>query len=336
MKKFSEWLEERDPEFYNESVMGWMRGVGKKVMPYVAGAAMLGMGLGMGGKAHAGEPAQGSYKPAITKTAMGGDGGVDNLEQLKLKAEELIKKKANTPTGTKEYEKINSDTENAINDYLNAKKAQESGGGAGMQKTPQPQPKPQPKIDDGKDVKKVQPNQPAAGGEQEKVWDMLSPEWRQHKKDQQLLYDDACGIGQEILNHFTMGTMQELVDSHLDTNDAKKASNIFGDKVVDSYVKAALGNVPAANDGVKVSLLLELQKIDPNANALDVLNSIKMLKQNPSILDNIIKMCEEKVKKPPIFNAGDKLKNKANTKVFTDYVKWKISLLKQLQQGLAN
>jgi hypothetical protein len=46
MKRFSEWLEERDPDLYvefSDTVMGGIRRIGKAAMPYVAGAAALGM-----------------------------------------------------------------------------------------------------------------------------------------------------------------------------------------------------------------------------------------------------------------------------------------------------
>ena len=332
MKKFSEWLEERDPELYVEfasTVMGGIRKFGKAIMPYVAGASILGMGLGMGGNAHAGEPTQ-SNKPAAMKVAYGGDGGGggESLDQLYQKAQKLIDKKSATKPGTDEYRKLAVETEDAINDYLNAKKAQESGGvkpvGAGDQKAPQP------KVDDGQSAKKVQPSEPVAGGEQQKTLDMMSPEYKDHVKKNRTFYDELGSFEWQIVKNYITGEAKAKVEERME--NSQRAVKMFGDKTVRDFY-AAIDNPRGAEMNVlggTIQGFIGKHLVDSKVGSGDAEDSLKLLKQNPKILQDTIAFCEGEIKKVDY----QKL-NKIDRQFRKDYINYKISLLKQIQQGLA-
>lgn len=330
MKKFSEWLEERDPELYNETVMGTVRDIWGRVKAGVAGAAILGMGLGMADKAHAGEPPQ-SNKPAVMKVAYGGDGGGgESLDQLYQKAQKLIEKKSATKPGTDEYRKLAVETEDAINDYLNAKKAQESGGGvkpvgSGGQKAPQP------KVDDGQSAKKVQPSAPVAGGEQQKTFDMMSPEFKQHFKQNLKFYDEMGSIEWLIVKNYITGEAKAKVEERME--NSQRAVKMFGDKTVRDYY-AAIDN-PRGTEmnvlGGTIQGFIGKHFVDSKTFSGDAEDSLKLLKQNPKILQDTIAFCEGEIKKVDY----QKL-NKIDRQFRKDYINYKISLLKQIQQGLAS
>jgi hypothetical protein len=337
MKKFHEWLEERDPELYVEfanTVMGGIRKVGQALMPYFAGASILGMGLGMGGKAHAGEPQGGGNKPAMTKVAMGGDAG-GHLEQLELKAKKLIDQKAKTQPGTEAYKKLAVETEEAINDYLNAKKAQESsgvkptGGSSGViPKTTQP------KVDAGQDVKKDQQNLPTDKLGGDKDWDMFSPEYMQHLKNNVAITDNLSDQAESTLKNIKFGGWQERINEVKAIKSTILATKIYGEKIVDDFLKLTVPAADQYSEGKEIIRFLTKSYSNSGsfdgATVKDVPIFIKFLKENPKVLEGAKLVAEEEIK----YNYDNRFKH-SNHLFLKEFYQYQLKLIKELQNNLS-
>ena len=325
MKRFSEWLEERDPklcvEFAN-TVMGGIRSIGRATMPYIA----LGMGLGMGGKAHAEEPTDHSNKPAMVKS-YGSGGEVDlaswkaeNLRKIEAKAKignklDDARRSGDDPAETarllKIYQQMDADVEKSINDYLAAVKAQ-GGGGKPMQSKP---------MGGGEqEVPKAKPSVPMdSSGE-----DVFSDSYiMKIKRD--LNVDDIYSV-----------VLRSIADKakELKTNIGEKAVETFGDKTVETYLKLILRNGRWSIDGNKEFAKIfdnNIQKVDTKLGVLDVFDSLKILKNNPQVMQEIVSECEKSISQASKYA---ETKTKADVKVLQDVRNAKLKMLKELQQSL--
>ncbi len=330
MKRFSEWLEERDPELcveFANTVMGGIRRIGQAAMPYIAGAAALGMGLGMGGKAHAEEPTDHSNKPAMVKS-YGSGGEVDlaswkaeNLRKIEAKAKignklDDARRSGDDPAETarllKIYQQMDADVEKSINDYLAAVKAQGGGGVKPMQSKP---------MGGGEqEVSKAKPSVPMdSSGE-----DVFSDSYiMKIKRD--LNVDDMYSV-----------VLRSIADNakKLKTNIGEKAVETFGDKTVDTYLKLILRNGRWSIDGNKEFAKIfdnNIQKVDTALGVLDVFNSLKILKNNPQVMQKIVSECEKSISQASKYA---ETKTKADVKVLQDVRNAKLKMLKDLQQSL--
>ena len=330
MKRFSEWLEERDPELYVEfadTVMGGIRRIGRATMPYIAGAAALGMGLGMGGKAHAEEPTDHSNKPAMVKS-YGSGGDVDlaswkaeNLRKIEAKAKignklDDARRSGDDPAETarllKIYQQMDSDVEKSIDDYLAAVKAQGGGGVKPMQSKP---------MGGGEqEVSKAKPSVPMdSSGE-----DVFSDSYIMKIK-LDLNVDDMYSV-----------VLRSIADNakELKTNIGEKAVETFGDKTVDTYLKLILRNGRWSIDGNKEFARIfdnNIQKVDTKFGVLDVFNSLEILKKNPQVMQKIVSECEKSISQASKYA---ETKTKADVKVLQDVRNAKLKMLKELQQSL--
>lgn len=333
MKRFSEWLEERDPELYVEfadTVMGGIRRIGRATMPYIAGAAALGMGLGMGGKAHAGDPTDHSNKPSMVKS-YGSGGEVDlaswkeeNLRKIEAKAKignklDDARRSGDDPAETarllKIYQQMDADVEKSINDYLAAVKAQGGGGGGGVKPM---QSKPMGGGD--QEVPKAKPSVPMDSS----VEDVFSDSYiMKIKRD--LNVDDMYSV-----------VLRSIADNakKLKTNIGEKAVETFGDKTVDTYLKLILRNGRWSIDGNKEFAKIfdnNIQKVDPALGVLDVFNSLKILKNNPQVMQEIVSECEKSISQASKYAETN---TKADVKVLQDVRNAKLKMLKELEQSL--
>lgn len=332
MKRFSEWLEERDPELcveFANTVMGGIRSIGRATMPYIAGAAALGM-LGMGGKAHAEEPTDHSNKPAMVKS-YGSGGEVDlaswkaeNLRKIEAKAKignklDDARRSGDDPAETarllKIYQQMDADVEKSINDYLAAVKAQGGGGGGG--------------------VKPMQ-SKPMGGGEQEVS--KAKPSVPMDSSGEDVFSDSYIMKIKRDLNVDEMYSvvLRSIADKakELKTNIGEKAVETFGDKTVDTYLKLILRNVRWSIDGNKEFARIfdnNIQKVDQKFGVLDVFNSLKILKNNPQVMQEIVSECEKSISQASKYA---ETKTKADVKVLQDVRNAKLKMLKELQQVL--
>jgi len=336
MKRFTEWLEERDPELYVEfanTVMGGIRRIGKAAMPYVAGAAALGMGLGMGGKAHAGEPTDPSNKPAMVKS-YGSGGEVDlaswkaeNLRKIEAKAKignklDDARRSGDDPAETarllKIYQQMDADVQKSIDDYLAAVKAQ-GGGGSGSGGVKPMQSKPVGGGD--QEVPKAKPSVPMDSS----VEDVFSDSYiKKIKFDPNV--DDMYSV-----------YLRSIADKakEIKNNVGKEAVEKFGDKTVDTYFKLILRNERWSVDGNKEFAIIfnnNIQKVDPkHEGVIDVFNSLEILKNNPQVMQKIVSECEKSISQASKYA---ETKTKADVKVLQDVRNAKLKMLKELQQVL--
>ena len=328
MKRFSEWLEERDPELcveFANTVMGGIRRIGQAAMPYIAGVAALGM---VGGKAHAEEPTDHSNKPAMVKSY--GSGGevdlaswkADNIKKIEAKAK--IQNKLNDarrsgddPAETarllKIYQQMDADVEKSINDYLAAVKAQGGGGGVKPMQS-------KPMGGGEQEVSKAKPSVPMdSSGE-----DVFSDSYiMKIKRD--LNVDDIYSV-----------VLRSIADKakELKTNIGEKAVETFGDKTVETYLKLILRNGRWSIDGNKEFAKIfdnNIQKVDTKLGVLDVFDSLKILKNNPQVMQEIVSECEKSISQASKYA---ETKTKADVKVLQDVRNAKLKMLKELQQVL--
>jgi hypothetical protein len=334
MKKFTEWLEERDPELYVEfanTVMGGIRRIGKAAMPYVAGAAALGMGLGMGGKAHAGEPTDPSNKPAMVKS-YGSGGEVDlaswnaeNLRKIEAKAKignklDDARRSGDDPAETarllKIYQQMDADVQKSIDDYLAAVKAQGGGGGGG-----------------GGGVKPIQ-SKPMGGGEQEVP--KAKPSVPMDSSGEDVFSDSYIKKIKNSKDEVDLSLISDIVyiakyaGSQKANIPSVEAIEKFGDKAVDNYLKLTCRNPRVSIDGKEYFGTIFAKNMK-NDGVDNVFNSLEILKNNPQVMQKIVSECEKSISQASKYA---ETKTKADVKVLQDVRNAKLKMLKELQQVL--
>lgn len=328
MKRFSEWLEERDPELcveFANTVMGGIRRIGQAAMPYIAGAAALGMGLGMGGKAHAEEPTDHS-KPAMVKS-YGSGGEVDlaswkaeNLRKIEAKAKignklDDARRSGDDPAETarllKIYQQMDADVEKSINDYLAAVKAQGGGGG----------------------VKPMQ-SKPMGGGEQEVS--KAKPSVPMDSSGEDVFSDSYIKKLKYSNDEINDGLISDIVyiakyaESQKANDSSVRAIEKFGDKAVDNYLKLTCRNSRISIDGKEYFSTIFAKNMK-NDGVDNVFNSLEILKKNPQVMQKIVSECEKSISGA---SKHAETNTKADVKVLQDVRNAKLKMLKELQQVL--
>jgi hypothetical protein len=328
MKRFSEWLEERDPDLYVEfadTVMGGIRRIGRATMPYIAGAAALGMGLGMGGKSHAEEPNDHSNKPSMVKS-YGSGGEVDlaswkeeNLRKIEAKAKignklDDARRSGDDPSETarllKIYQQMDADVEKSIDDYLAAVKAQGGGGVKPMQSKP---------MGSGdQEVSKVKPSIPMDSTDEDVFSDSYIKKIKNSKDEVDLsLISDIVYIA-------------KYAESQKANIPSVEAIEKFGDKAVDNYLKLTCRNPRVSIDGKEYFGTIFAKNMK-NDGVDNVFNSLEILKKNPQVMQKIVSECEKSISQASKY-AGTV--TKADVKVLQDIRNAKLKMLKELEQSL--
>lgn len=330
MKRFSEWLEERDPDLYVEfadTVMGGIRQIGRATMPYIAGVTALGMGLGMGGKSHAGDPTDHSNKPSMVKS-YGSGGDVDlaswkaeNLRKIEAKAKignklDDARRSGDDPSETarllKIYQQMDADVEKSIDDYLAAVKAQ--GGGGGGVKPMQSKP-----MGGGEqEVPKAKPSVPMDSSVEDVFSDSYIKKLRYSNDEvQDYLISDLVYIA-------------KYAENGKANYSSVKAIEKFGDKAVDNYLKLTCRNPRMPIDGKEYFGTIFAKNMK-NDGVDNVFNSLEILKKNPQVMQKIVSECEKSISQASKYA---ETKTKADVKVLQDIRNAKLKMLKELEQSL--
>jgi len=299
-------------------------------MPYVAGAAALGMGLGMGGKAHAGEPTDPSNKPAMVKS-YGSGGEVDlaswkaeNLRKIEAKAKignklDDARRSGDDPAETarllKIYQQMDADVQKSIDDYLAAVKAQGGGGGGGG------------------GVKPIQ-SKPMGGGDQEVP--KAKPSVPMDSSGEDVFSDSYIKKIKNSKDEVDLSLISDIVyiakyaESQKANIPSVEAIEKFGDKAVDNYLKLTCRNPRMPIDGKEYFGTIFAKNMK-NDGVDNVFNSLEILKNNPQVMQKIVSECEKSISQASKYA---ETKTKADVKVLQDVRNAKLKMLKELQQVL--
>jgi hypothetical protein len=288
------------------------------------------MGLGMGGKAHAGEPTDPSNKPAMVKS-YGSGGEVDlaswkaeNLRKIEAKAKignklDDARRSGDDPAETarllKIYQQMDADVQKSIDDYLAAVKAQGGGGGGGG------------------GVKPIQ-SKPMGGGDQEVP--KAKPSVPMDSSGEDVFSDSYIKKIKNSKDEVDLSLISDIVyiakyaESQKANIPSVEAIEKFGDKAVDNYLKLTCRNPRMPIDGKEYFGTIFAKNMK-NDGVDNVFNSLEILKNNPQVMQKIVSECEKSISQASKYA---ETKTKADVKVLQDVRNAKLKMLKELQQVL--